>query len=113
MDGTYLTEEQARKVNHLFTTEAKFEGILRQDGGRLMRDFRQWVATESTQNIVFVYAHNDPWTGGRPDDTAISQNPKTMMVIDPIAVHGHYFLDKELYTPATKQAIADAVNKWM
>ena len=113
LDGTYLTEEQARKVNHLFTTEAKFEGILRQDGGRLMRDFRQWVATESTQNIVFVYAYNDPWTGGRPDDTAISQNPKTMMVIDPIAVHGHYFLDKELYTPATKQAIADAVNKWM
>lgn len=36
-----------------------------------------------------------------------------MMVIDPIAVHGHYFLDKELYTRATKQAIADAVNKWM
>ena len=78
-----------------------------------MRNFRQWVATESTQNIVFVYAYNDPWTGGRPDETAISQNPKTVMVIDPIAVHNDFFLNSSYYTPQTKKVIVDAVNKYM
>ena len=113
VDGTFLTPTQVRDVNEIFSVQHQFSGIFRQDEGALMRNFRQWVATESTQNIVFVYAHNDPWTGGRPDETAISQNPKTVMVIDPISVHNDFFLNSSYYTPQTKKVIVDAVNKYM
>ncbi len=113
VDGTYLTAQQVRNVNHIFSPQYQFDGIFPQDKGRLMRNFRQWVGTESTQNILFIYAFNDPWTGGRPDDMAVRQNPKTQMIIDPIAVHNAFFLNSGYYTPQTEQAITDAVNKYM
>ncbi len=113
VDGTFLTEEQVRNVCYIFSTQYRFDGLFQQDKGKLMRNFREWVGTESTQNIVFVYAYNDPWTGGRPDDEAVRQNPKTTMVIDPIAVHNDYFFISGYYTEETKNVIVDAVNKCM
>ena len=113
VDGTYLTKEQAVNVNYMFSIQKRFEGLYRQDEGKLMRSFRQWVATESTQNIIFVYAYNDPWTGGRPDDEAVRQNPHTEMIIDPIAVHNDYFLSSSYYTTATKTAIIAALDKFL
>lgn len=113
VDGNFLTKEQAEGVNEMFTVQKHFEGLYYQDQGKLMRNFRQWVATESTQNIIFVYAYNDPWTGGRPDDTAVRQNPKTEMVIDLIAVHNDYFLNKELFTTESRTAIINALDRFM
>ena len=113
VDGTFLTAQQVRDVNFLFSPQYMFDNVVRQDEGRLMRSFLQWVATETTQPIVFVYAHNDPWTGGRPDDAAVSQNPNVQMVIDPIAVHNDCFLDPYMYAAETKAVITDAVNRYM
>jgi len=113
VDGTFLTAQQVRDVNYLFSPQNMFANVLRQDEGQLMRNFLQWVGTETTQPIVFVYAHNDPWTGGRPDDAAVSQNPNVQMVIDPIAVHNDLFLNPYMYTAETKRVITDAVNRYM
>lgn len=113
VDGTYLTKEQARDVVGLFSIQTRFDGLYPQDEGRLMRNFREWVATESTQNILFVYAYNDPWTGGRPDDAAIRQNPRTEMVIDRTATHSDDFLATWLFTDETRKAITTALDKYL
>ena len=112
-DGTYLTAQQIKSVNFILCPQYKYQSLYPQDKGKLMRNFRQWVYTENTQPIIFVYAKNDPWTGARPDDAAIQQNPMTKMIIDPIATHSHSFLDSESYTETSKQAIISALNTYL
>ena len=112
-DGTYLTAQQIKSVNFILCPQYKYQSLYPQDKGKLMRNFRQWVYTENTQPIIFVYAKNDPWTGARPDDAAIQQNPMTKMIIDPIATHNHSFLDRESYTEVSKQAIISALNTYL
>ena len=112
-DGTYLTAQQIKSVNFILCPQYKYQSLYPQDKGKLMRNFRQWVYTENTQPIIFVYAKNDPWTGARPDDAAIQQNPMTKMIIDPIATHNSNFLDSESYTEASKQAIISALNTYL
>lgn len=112
-DGTYLTAQQIKSVNFILCPQYKYQSLYPQDKGKLMRSFRQWVYTENTQPIIFVYAKNDPWTGARPDDAAIQQNPMTKMIIDPIATHSHSFLDRESYTEVSKQAIISALNTYL
>ncbi|MBQ2675390.1 MAG: hypothetical protein IJG07_12050 [Prevotella sp.] len=112
-DGTFLTAQQIKSVNFILCPQYKYQSLYPQDKGKLMRNFRQWVYTENTQPIIFVYAKNDPWTGARPDDAAIQQNPMTKMIIDPIATHNHSFLDRESYTEVSKQAIISALNTYL
>lgn len=112
-DGTFLTAQQIQSVIFILCPQYKYQSLYPQDKGKLMRSFRQWVYTENTQPIIFVYAKNDPWTGARPDDAAIQQNPMTKMIIDPIATHNHSFLDRESYTEASKQAIISALNTYL
>lgn len=112
-DGTFLTAQQIQSVVFILCPQYKYQSLYPQDKGKLMRSFRQWVYTENTQPIIFVYAKNDPWTGARPDDAAIQQNPMTKMIIDPIATHNHSFLDRESYTEVSKQAIISALNTYL
>ena len=112
-DGTFLTAQQIQSVIFILYPQYKYQSLYPQDKGKLMRNFRQWVYTENTQPIIFVYAKNDPWTGARPDDAAIQQNPMTKMIIDPIATHNHRFLDSESYTETSKQAIISALNTYL
>ncbi len=112
-DGTFLTAQQIQSVIFILCPQYKYQSLYPQDKGKLMRSFRQWVYTENTQPIIFVYAKNDPWTGARPDDAAIQQNPMTEMIIDPIATHNHSFLDRESYTEVSKQAIISALNTYL
>ncbi|MBQ9654473.1 MAG: hypothetical protein IJV38_00415 [Prevotella sp.] len=112
-DGTFLTAQQIQSVIFILCPQYKYQSLYPQDKGTLMRSFRQWVYTENTQPIIFVYAKNDPWTGARPDDAAIQQNPMTKMIIDPIATHNHSFLDRESYTEVSKQAIISALNTYL
>ncbi len=112
-DGTFLTAQQIQSVIFILCPQYKYQSLYPQDKGTLMRSFRQWVYTENTQPIIFVYAKNDPWTGARPDDAAIQQNPMTKMIIDPIATHNHSFLDPESYTETSKQAIISALNTYL
>lgn len=113
VDGVFLTAQQAKDVNFILSVQHKYQSLYPQDKGKLMRDFRQWVYTENTQPIFFVYAWNDPWTGARPDDAAILQNSMTRMIIDPIATHSDSFLDENSYTEDSRQAIISALNTFI
>ena len=117
--GSILTPADCEKVNYMFTNQALYEqcgkaGIYKQDGGYLMKDFRKWVETENTQPIIFVYAYNDPWTGGGISDEAIKKNPNMLVrVVDGTATHTDAFLHRELYTKDSETKIVNALNKFL
>ena len=115
----YLKADDCLKVNYLFTNQALYEqcgkaGIYKQDGGYLMKDFRKWAETENTQPIIFVYAYNDPWTGGGIGDDIVAKNPNMLVrVVDGIATHTDAFLHRELYTKDSETKIVNALNKFL
>ncbi len=115
----YLKADDCLKVNYMFSTQALYEqcgkaGIYKQDGGYLMKDFRKWAETENTQPIIFVYAYNDPWTGGGISDEAISKNPNMLVkVVDGLATHTDVFLHREFYTKDSETKIVNALNKFL
>ena len=115
----YLKADDCLNVNYMFSTQALYEkcgkaGIYKQDGGYLMKDFRKWAETESTQPIIFVYAYNDPWTGGGISDEAISKNPNMLVkVVDGLATHTDVFLHREFYTKESETTIVNALNKFL
>ena len=115
----YLKADDCLKVNYMFSTQGLYEqcgkaGIYKQDGGYLMKDFRKWAETENTQPIIFVYAYNDPWTGGGISDEAIKKNPNMLVrVVDGTATHTDAFLNPELYTKDSKTKIVNALNKFL
>ena len=115
----YLKADDCLKVNYMFTTQALYEqcgkaGIYKQDGGYLMKDFRKWAETENTQPIIFVYAYNDPWTGGGISDEAISKNSNMLVkVVDGLATHTDVFLHREFYTKDSETKIVNALNKFL
>ena len=115
----YLKADDCLKVNYMFSTQALYEkcgkaGIYKQDGGYLMKDFRKWAETENTQPIIFVYAYNDPWTGGGISDEAISKNSNMLVkVVDGLATHTDVFLHREFYTKDSETKIVNALNKFL
>ena len=115
----YLKADDCLNVNYMFSTQALYEkcgkaGIYKQDGGYLMKDFRKWAETENTQPIIFVYAYNDPWTGGGISDEAISKNPNMLVkVVDGLATHTDVFLHREFYTKESETTIVNALNKFL
>lgn len=116
--GSILKPADCEKVNYMFTTQALYEqcgkaGIYKQDGGYLMKDFRKWAETENTQPIIFVYAYNDPWTGGGITDAAAKNNPMIEKVVDLIAVHNDYFMHRQSYEKSTEDAILSALEKFL
>ena len=119
VNGTdYLTETECRKVNYLFTTQytysqAASEGIYKQDKGKLMTDFLNWVKTETTQPIIFVYARNDPWTGAAISDQVAQSNPMIEKVVDSTATHNDVFLERKVYTIESEQKIVNALNRFL
>ena len=115
----YLKADDCLNVNYMFSTQGLYEqcgkaGIYKQDGGYLMKDFRKWAETENTQPIIFVYAYNDPWTGGGISDEAISKNPNMLVkVVDGLATHTDVFLHREFYTKDSETKIVNALNKFL
>ena len=112
-DGSYLTSKQAFDVTYDFTFTFPYQDFYPQDGGQLMKDFRKWCYTENTQPILFVYAKNDPWTGGAPDEAAFQQNKIIQMVVDPIAIHRDMFKHRQLYELSTEQTIIAFLDKYL
>ena len=80
------------------------------DGGKLMKDFRQWVKTQSKYNMIFAYSHNDPWTGGAIDD---STNPKVKRIIARNGTHNDSFLNPDCYTEEEKQQLLGWVRDYL
>ena len=106
VDGNNLTSQQAFDVTSCLALKFP-QGVYTHDNGVLMKNFRQWCYTETSQPILFVYSKNDPWTGGAPDDAAFRQNPTIQKVVDPIGVHHDAFKQRERFTLSTEQTIID------
>lgn len=113
VNNSYLTPSEVYNVVRFSNYQSKFEGIYKQDGGALMRGFREWCYTERSQPVIFVYGKNDPWTGAAPDAAAIEQNPMLEMIVDPKATHQDYFLHSEQYEPSSRQAIVAALDRFL
>lgn len=113
VDGKYLTYQQCLNVNYIFTQQYTYERTYTQDKGQLMRDFNQWVKTESTMPIVFVYAYNDPWTGAGITPEKVKDNPMIFSIIDGIATHNHFIRNPQYFLPESRQAILGAINKYL
>ena len=113
VNNSYLTPDEVTNVVRFLGRQARFEGIYKQDGGALMKSFLEWCYVERTQPIIFVYGKNDPWTGAAPDAAAIEQNDMLEMVIDPKATHQDYFLHSSQYELSSRQAIINALDKYL
>ena len=113
VNNSYLTPAEVTNVLRFLGRQTKFEGIYKQDGGALMKAFREWCYTERSQPIIFVYGKNDPWTGAAPDTAAIEQNDMLEMVVDPKATHQDFFLHSAQYELSSRQAIIAALDKFL
>ncbi len=82
----------------------------RWDAGILMTDFREWVNTQTTSPMIFVYGTNDPWTGGKIDDPATS---KVKVIMNKGGFHSQSILNEEQYTPEATQAIKAAIKEFI
>ena len=111
----FLTAEVGYQVEEAATGRARgmdyYEG--QWDGGELMTNFLNWVATETTQKIVFVYGSNDPWTGGAIPDSAAEANPNVVKVNSFGGIHDTGFLNRKLFTQEASDQIQTAVNNFL
>ena len=82
------------------------------DGGKLMTDLRNWVAT-GKQKMVFVYGSNDPWTGGAIPDAAAQANPNVVKVMNFGGWHDNAFLHENNYTKEASTQIQNAVKDFL
>ena len=80
------------------------------DGGRLMSDFRQWAVNNCTANMVYVYAGNDPWTGGAIDTPNIA-NVKRFIFKN--TVHNDHILNRSYYTEEEAATVKNAINAFL
>ncbi len=115
---SYITPEDADKLNNVFFSPEKFNGtepgyhnyVKEWDNGQLMTGFREWVKTQTTTPMIFVYGSNDPWTGGKIDDPA---TPMVKVIMNMGGYHNSFFLDKNRYTPEATQAIKTAISQYV
>ncbi len=115
---SFITPEDADKLNDVFFSPEKFNGVgagyhnyvKRWDYGIMMTDFREWVNTQTTSPMIFVYGTNDPWTGGKIDEPATSM---VKVVMNKNGYHSQNFLDADQYTPEATQAIKAAVKQFI
>ncbi|MBO6169777.1 MAG: hypothetical protein J6O51_07370 [Bacteroidales bacterium] len=114
-EDSFITEEMAKSVEDDACGRAfgmdYYEG--QWDGGKLMTDFRKWVATENTQKIVFVYCSDDPWTSGAVDDASAEANPLIVKVMNKNGIHEDCFLESHLYTKEARDKIVNAVTTFL
>ena len=113
VDGTFLTAKQCYDVNYIFTEQSRYQGAYPQDRGKLMKDFLAWVEKETTMPLIFVYARNDPWTGGGITSDRVKLSPMVVSVVDSIAMHNDRFHSRRYYTQTSENAIVEALNKFL
>lgn len=74
--------------------------------GSMYDDLVNNFFTHSTCPLLFFYAHDDPWTAGRPPQLG----PKAKIIINPMGKHSSDLNDPYLCPPAVKQEVMDYVN---
>lgn len=75
-----------------------------------MSDFRQWAVNNCTANMVYVYAGNDPWTGGAIDTPNIA-NVKRFIFKN--TVHNDHILNRSYYTEEEAATVKNAINAFL
>lgn len=112
VDGTYVTATEAAAAGYLLDNSSRYSMYAdKWDGGALMTDVRNWVSTESSASIIFVYGGLDPWTGGGVDPASVKSNPHVKYILNETGIHSSAFLNPTYYSEAATKAITDAVNE--
>jgi len=106
-DMGYLTSDIS-KLFEISTMLAKYAD--QWDGGRLMTDFRDWAVNRCTANMVYVYAENDPWTGGAIDTPNLA-NVKRFIFKN--TVHNDYLFDSRYFSEDDAATVKNAINAFL
>ena len=110
VDGTYITADEAAAAGRFLDNSGRYSKFNDQwDGGALMTDVRDWVSTETSANIIFVYGGLDPWTGGGIDPASVEANPHVKYILNEMGGHSSAFLDPAYFTEAASKEIAESV----
>ena len=118
LDGVKFSESSTQNMGYLTSNISKMFEISvtlakyadQWDGGRLMTDFRQWAVNSCTANMVYVYAENDPWTGGAIDNPLL---PNVKRFIFKNSVHNDFILNTNFYTEEEAATIKNAINAFL
>ncbi len=114
VNSNYVEPAYIQKIVEIFETETLYNRYAGQwDGGKLMTNFLNWVYTESSAPIVFVYAADDPWTGGGIDDEAAEKNALVKKIVTPGGIHTSNFLDNTIFTEDASNAIKSAIKEYL
>jgi len=106
-DMGYLT----RDISKQFEVDTRLAKYADQwDGGQLMADFRQWAVNRCTANMVYVYAENDPWTGGAIDSPNLD-NVKRFIFRN--TVHSDWLFYQRYYSDADATTVKSAINAFL
>jgi len=82
------------------------KGLVNTYDGTVYNDLVNHFFTHSTCPLLLFYAHDDPWTAGRPPQLG----PKAKIIINPMGKHSSDLNDPYLCPPAVKQEVMDYVN---
>ena len=111
VDPTYVTPADAAAAGYFLDNAGRFSMYGSQwDGGALMKDVRDWVSTETSADIIFVYGGFDPWTGGGVSPS-VASNPHIKYILNETGGHSTAFLNPEYFTEDATKAIVDAINE--
>ena len=77
--------------------------------GTVYNDLVNNFFINTTCPLLFIYAHDDPWTAGAPQQTG--KNVK--VVVNPMGKHSSDLNDPKLCPPAIKQEVMDYVNSFI
>ncbi len=76
----------------------------------LMTDFRQWAINRCTANMVYVYAENDPWTGGAIETPNIA-NVKRFILKN--TVHNDFLYERRYFSEDDAATVKNAINAFL
>lgn len=111
VDGTYVTADEAAAAGFYLDNAGRYSTYAGQwDGGVLMNDVRNWVSTETSAQIIFVYGGLDPWTGGGISPASVASNPNVNYILNETGGHTMDFLDPVYFTKEASEAITAAVE---
>lgn len=118
LDGVKFSEASTQNMGYLTRDISKQFEISTQlakyadqwDGGRLMTDFRQWAINRCTANMVYVYAENDPWTGGAIDTPNIA-NVKRFIFKN--TVHNNFLYERRYFSEDDAATVKNAINAFL
>lgn len=118
LDNVMFSEESTENMGYLASTISKqFETATllakyadQWDGGQLMSSFREWAVNNCTANMVYIYAENDPWTGGAIDNPNIA-NVKRFIFRN--TVHNDYILNEQYFSADDAATVKNAINAFL